>query len=100
MHHYDWPGNVRQLENCIERAVVMSGGDVLYPKNFLVEFDDTLGGGNGTILTVKEMEKELLLVTLNAYDGNRAKTCQALGISIRTLRNKLNEYKAEGAFKD
>ena len=95
--NYNWPGNVRQLENCIKRAVIMSEGDLLYSRDFLVEFDDILGIGNGEALTLKEMEKRLLLDTLEAHQGNKAQTCKALGISVRTLRNKLNAYRAEGA---
>ncbi len=93
-----WRGNVRELENRIERAVLLSPGPHL---------EDTLlaGHDNGkpvldeeTViragLSVRGMEKILICKTLQAVNQNRARASELLGISVRTLRNKLNEYKA------
>jgi DNA-binding NtrC family response regulator len=102
---YDWPGNVRELENVIERAIVICKGDQLTEKDFPVEAlidrmrpsrDDQLEAG----LTIAEMEKRLILRTLEAYSGNRTAAADVLGISTRTLRNKLTEYGMMGIYKD
>lgn len=97
----DWPGNVREIENFIERAVVMSPFDIemLDVNNFLIQ--ESLGGGSKIALTdekmtLRETEKYLILKNLEENNGNRTQTAESLGISVRTLRNKLNEYRQEG----
>ena len=101
---YHWPGNVRELENYLERAVVVSPGPRLAVSDFprkLVE------GPNGSAtdlapqvgLTVHEMERRLIMSTLEAFGGKRTEAAAQLGISTRTLRNKLHEYGAMEAFK-
>lgn len=97
----DWPGNVREIENCVERAVVMSGPDVeiLEPHHFY--FGEEIASEQKIetpqpIMTLYEMEKNLILKTLRENNNNRTKTAELLGISVRTLRNKLNEYRKEG----
>jgi DNA-binding NtrC family response regulator len=91
----DWPGNVRQLQNVIERAVILCTGTELDREilGLSEEMDPTekvreLGGD----LTLRDMERELILRKLRATHGNRTKAAQELGISVRTLRNKLNLY--------
>jgi DNA-binding NtrC family response regulator len=91
----DWPGNVRQLQNVIERAVILCAGDEL-DRDILglsEEMDTTekareLGGD----LTLRDMERELIIRKLQVTRGNRTKAALELGISVRTLRNKLNLY--------
>jgi len=93
---YFWPGNVRELENYIERAVVTAKGKILTPRDFPKEL--ALGRINlpseeievGS--TIYEAERKLILKTLKAQGGNRTKAAEILGISTRTLRNKLHEY--------
>ena len=102
---YDWPGNVRELENYIERAVVVSPGPTLRTCDFprkLVDGPSGGGGGGGLQvgLTVHEMERRLIMKTLEAFHGNRTEAAAQLGISTRTLRNKLHEYGAMDAFKN
>ena len=93
-----WEGNVRELENTIERAVVMATGGFLDAGSFkpLDQFADE--GADFELppadLTVHEMEKRLILATLKRYGNNRTRSAEVLDISIRTLRNKLNEYRA------
>jgi DNA-binding NtrC family response regulator len=101
---YPWTGNVRELENCIERAVVTSKGRVLTPNDFPKEITfgkadfapETIGVG----CSIHEAEKRLILKTLEAEGGNRTKAAEILGISTRTLRNKLQEYGLKEAVGD
>ena len=103
-----WPGNVRQLENSIERAVVMCADEELELRHFFIAEEPPVLSSN-KILAAKrdffttmepsslaEIEKQHILSTLKSLDGHRAQTAKVLGISIRTLRNKLNEYKEQG----
>jgi two-component system response regulator FlrC len=93
-----WRGNVRELENAIERAVLLgrgcpvglaevSGNDVATPRAPMLG----LAG-----MTVAEVERRLILETLEQTNNNRTRAARQLGISIRTLRNKLAEYRAAG----
>jgi two-component system response regulator HydG len=101
---YDWPGNVRELENYVERAVVVSPGSMLTVADFPRKLADGPSGSSGDEglqvgLTVHEMERRLIMKTLEAFGGNRTEAAAQLGISTRTLRNKLHEYGAMDAFK-
>jgi DNA-binding NtrC family response regulator len=95
---YEWKGNVREFENAIERTVLVGNGKTLLPKHLFLDETENNGGEPFTIragLSVKEMERELIFRTLKEVDGNRTHATKMLGISIRTLRNKLREYKEE-----
>jgi transcriptional regulator with PAS, ATPase and Fis domain len=91
---YDWPGNVRELENAIERASVLVRSGRLEKDN--IELTGSLrkeqAEGLTVGVTIAEMEKQLIYRTLDFCKGNKTKVAEVLGISIRTLRNKLNEY--------
>lgn len=94
---YDWPGNVRELSNAVERAVVLSSSSRIGPDGIsLAALTGTRKGPNGFDVmpgcTVSEMEKRLIIKTLEACDDNRTRAAGKLGISVRTLRNKLKEY--------
>ena len=96
----DWPGNVRQLQNVLERAVIMGSGATL-DENILGlpdEMSETPGQtvGIDPELTLKDMERELILRKLERTSGNRTRAAVELGISVRTLRNKLNLYTEQG----
>jgi len=91
----DWPGNVRQLQNVIERAVILCTGEELDREilGLSEEMDSTekareMSGD----LTLRDMERELIIRKLQVTRGNRTKAALELGISVRTLRNKLNLY--------
>jgi len=93
---YPWQGNVRELENTIERAVLLGNGDTLLPDHLMLEpmaCGDTGGMSIQAGISVKEMEKRLIFHTLKEVEDNRTHAAEMLGISIRTLRNKLNEYR-------
>lgn len=98
---YDWPGNVRELQNAVERAVVLSNDPVLDPHHFSLQGSGAKkSNGNfvtvGVGTTVADMEKKLILRTLDCCDDNRTHAAKLLGISVRTLRNKLKEYAIGG----
>lgn len=98
---YSWPGNVRELENLIERAVVISKNQELKISDFPPEIAagiPTLGKASMDVgMSIGEAEKILILKTLKAHGGNKSKAADVLGISARTLRNKLHEYGISGA---
>ena len=95
---YDWPGNIRELENCIERAVIMAREEAIVPADFPPQirmlsmegerdgFDIPYG------ISLDEMERALIVKTLAETGGNRTKTAEVLGINRRTLQNKLRQY--------
>ncbi len=95
----DWPGNVRQLQNVIERAVILATGAVLDEAALgLADEMDTTDGpaAINPDMTLKDMERELILRKLEITRGNRTQAAHELGISVRTLRNKLNLYTRMG----
>ena len=96
---YDWPGNVRELENIVERAVILSKGEVILPADLPDTFRKTDAdahardpGGLGPGRPLKEVEKEMILQTLEMAGGNRTRAAEILGISRRTLQLKLKGY--------
>lgn len=136
--HYNWRGNVRELENVMERALLLCEGNEIQPHNLLMGQKGAMpaqaaisgaqgkapgeaspaaapasasggmpvSGSNGNTLgitvgmSMKEVEKKLIFETLRNTNGNRTQAAKVLSISIRTLRNKLNEYAAEGEVVD
>lgn len=87
-----WRGNVRELENVIQRATLISSGDLIKPEDLM--FDDINTPQNTG--RIREMEKDLILRTLEQVEGNKTRAAKILGVSVRTIRNKLNEYKVLG----
>jgi len=116
--NYDWPGNVRELQNLMERAVLLAGTGPIQTRHFLMGDelwmpDDLASVGAEqqaasqapppasmaealSVMPLHEMEKRLILKSLEETTGNRTRAAELLGISVRTLRNKLNEYKKQG----
>lgn len=109
---HSWPGNVREFENAVERAVVMCKGKTItldtvgrQAPGTLIESSAAPGAealpSSRSLVgrSIDDVEKELLLATLEAQGGNRTATADILGISVRTLRNKLAHYGMMDAFK-
>lgn len=104
--NYLWPGNVRELENTIHRAVLMSTGDEITADSIILndpdsvinkpEVGEEMSGAEFVGRTVANMERCLIIDTLKHTMGNRSVAANILGISIRTLRNKLKQYEEEG----
>ncbi len=99
LEQYSWPGNVRELRNVIERAVILSTGEFIEPKHLppltMSEAPDsskpTLSLSAGT--TVEEAERRLILLTLEHTRDNKTRAAEILGISLKTLHNKLNRLR-------
>src|SRR6478672_10942952 len=100
-HNYSWPGNVREMRNTLERAIIVCDGAVAETKHLppgfgqsslrvAAEDSDTVRLGVGT--TVEEAEKLLILKTLEATNNNKTRAAEILAISLKTLHNKLKEY--------
>lgn len=104
--NYRWPGNVRELENTIHRAVLLSTGDEISADAVILDDisavvnpapeGEVMSGGEFVGNTLANMERNLIIDTLKHTMGNRTIAANILGISIRTLRNKLKQYQDEG----
>ena len=93
---YDWPGNIRELENTIERAVVLSRSDGIELVDLMyhgISAGAAIAGPTPDKLqTLEDMEKEYIRAVLQAQDGNRTRTAEVLGIDRKTLRAKIKKY--------
>jgi DNA-binding NtrC family response regulator len=96
---HDWPGNVRELRNVLERAALLCSGAELRAEHVILDREvsararaGTGGGGE----TLRERERAWILRVLRETDGNRSAAARRLGVSVRTIRNKLALYRGEG----
>ena len=95
---YDWPGNIRELENAIERAIVLTESDVIEPADLLyygLTIEPSLETGSSKNKSLIDVEKEHIVKTLSVFDGHKGKAAESLGIDRKTLRMKLRTYGIE-----
>jgi transcriptional regulator with GAF, ATPase, and Fis domain len=99
LERYDWPGNIRELENAIERAAILASGPVLTAEDFRFlagrEAQTRVAAEPGTgapLRALAEVERECIVRALEQFDWNQARAAEALGVHRNTLRNKIIEY--------
>ena len=96
MERYHWPGNVRELRNVIQRAVVLSGSGLIsnehLPDTVLRGAAPTAAAAAASVTPIREMERDLILRALEETAQDKRKAAQLLGISLKTLYNKLAKY--------
>jgi two-component system response regulator FlrC len=97
--HMEWRGNVRELENLLERTVLISSGPTIEMKDFCLEDSEPPATevriDSSSTFSLREVEKDMIFKALDKTEGNRTQAANILGISVRTLRNKLQEYRQE-----
>lgn len=91
LEEYGWPGNVRQLENAIERAVVFADGPTVARSDLLLT-EATARGGIEAGMTLDEVSRALLEKTLRACDGNKTRAAEQMGVSLRWIHYKIKEW--------
>ena len=103
---WKWPGNVRELQNVLERALILNHGDVIHVEHVMLdaipaspssgETTQSATVNVGGAPSLRDVEQDIILNTLTAFDGNRTHAAEQLGISLRTLRNRLRTYRSRG----
>jgi len=100
LRRHPWPGNVRELRNVIERAVIACAADVIAPAHLPAGLSNVADEGPADLIrlpvgtSLADVEREVILKTLAAVDRNKTRAAELLGISVKTLYNKLNQYGA------
>lgn len=97
MMRYDWPGNIRELENAVERALLLCRGEYIAPEDLPPNVQGARDQDRPMVsvpygMKLKDVEREVILQALADSHGNRTQTARILGISRKTLQNKLKEY--------
>jgi len=93
---YGWPGNIRELQNVVERAAILCQGDQILPAYLNLTLGSPAPAATGPRM-LRELEREAILAALSACQGNRRGAAEQLGIGLRTLYTRLREY---GIFSD
>ncbi|NMB83357.1 MAG: sigma-54-dependent Fis family transcriptional regulator, partial [Ignavibacteria bacterium] len=93
---YNFPGNVRELEHIIERAIIFSDGEIIQPKDLNIPKDDfdfsNFVKDDGSLVSLEELERSHIKRALDQYNWNRENTSRVLGISQKTLYSKIIKY--------
>ena len=95
---HEWPGNVRQLRNTLERAVISCSGELITPADLPSEpgppgvEEPRAGAPQAVGVRLKDVERDVILKTLASVGNNKTRAAEVLGISLKTLHNKLNRY--------
>jgi two-component system response regulator FlrC len=102
----EWPGNIRELRNAVERGVLLACGDTITIEDILGEKDGMAVNGisdvyhetapQDEVVSLNTLERDMITKALSKTAGNRTHAAKLLGISVRTLRNKLSEYRQMG----
>ena len=93
LESYTWPGNIRQLRNVICRACILAEGNPILPKHLKLASPKSQNIPEWLMeLPMQEIEKTLILANLDRFAGNKTKTAEHLGITSRTLHNKIKLY--------
>ena len=99
IQHFDWPGNVRQLKNVLHQAYILAEDSVIGPQTLPATVSGRMRSDDGGALNFKvgvsiaEVERELICATLQQFSGDKRKTAEVLGVSLRTLYNRLGAYR-------
>lgn len=99
---HTWPGNVRELQNIIQRSAILSSQDLIVPESIPIEGNECIDQGMDWVSSLplgrslRLVETHFIIETLKHHNGNRTHAAKTLGISLRTLRNKINEFTSEG----
>jgi DNA-binding NtrC family response regulator len=100
LQEYSWPGNVRELKNVIERAVVLTSSDRIGIGDLPARVGGPVSTGSSLTLpigdTMENYERRIIYRTLEHTDNNKTQAAKILGVSLKTLHNKLNRYEKEG----
>jgi DNA-binding NtrC family response regulator len=99
---HEWSGNVRELANALEHAVILSDGKSIQPEDFprSITRPGSKAGGGFSVVTgssgrsLREIEMDVIFQVLEKHDGDKPKAAEELGIALKTLYNKLNQYQA------
>lgn len=88
LHNFHWPGNIRQLINVLQRALVICDADKIDEEHIIIEYEKKLINHDGTL---RDFENQILLERLEQFKSNRTKTAESLGVSVRWVQLKLKE---------
>lgn len=95
LKHYSFPGNIRELRNVIERAMILTDGDTLTENSLPKEFTSSENSGSLNLIKLDDVEKSHILKILDSVNGNKTKAAEELGIGLTTLYRKLQSFGIE-----